>query len=51
MLLLGELIGEPFHLSRCHITHLVQLSLKVDDPLLLLHSILQQVGLALGTFR
>jgi hypothetical protein len=49
--LLGELILEPFLLSRRRLTDLLELSLKVDDPLLLLHCILQQVGPTLGMFR
>jgi hypothetical protein len=48
--LLGEIVLEPFFLSR-RLTELLELSLKVDDPLLLLRCILQQVGPALGTFR
>jgi hypothetical protein len=49
--LLGELVLESFLLSRRRLTNLLELSLKVDDPLLLLRRILQQVGPALGTFR
>jgi hypothetical protein len=49
--LLGKLILEPFLLSRRRLTNLLELSLKVDDPLLLLRRILQQVGPALSTFR
>jgi hypothetical protein len=49
-LLLGELVLEPLLLgSRC-LTDLLELLLKVDDPLFLLHRVLQQVGPALGSF-
>jgi hypothetical protein len=42
--LLGELVLEPFLLSRHRLTNLLEISLKVDNPLLLLRRILQQVG-------
>jgi hypothetical protein len=47
-LLLGELVFEPFLLGGCRLTDLLELSLKVDDPLLLLRCIFQQVNPALG---
>jgi hypothetical protein len=50
-LLLGELVLESFLLSHHRLTDLLELSLKVYDPLLHLHSILQQVGSALGMFH
>jgi hypothetical protein len=49
-LLLGELVLEPFLLRGCRLTDLLDLSLKVDDPRLLLRRILQQVGLPFGPF-
>jgi hypothetical protein len=50
-LLLSELILEPLVLSRCRFTDLFELSLKAEDLLFLVLRILQQVGLAFGTFR
>jgi hypothetical protein len=47
-LLLGELVLEPFLLGGCRLTDLFELSLKVDNMLLLLDCILQQVGLDFG---
>jgi hypothetical protein len=47
-LLLGELVLEPFLLGGCRLTDLLELSLKVDNPLLLFSRILQQVGPAFG---
>jgi hypothetical protein len=47
-LLLGELVLEPFLFGGCRLTNLLELSLKVDNPLLLLRCILQQVGPAFG---
>jgi hypothetical protein len=47
-LLLGELVLEPFLLSGRRLTDLLELSLKVDNPLLLLRRIFQQVGPAFG---
>jgi hypothetical protein len=47
-LLLGELVLEPFLLDGCRLTDLFELSLKVDNLLLLLDCVLQQVGLAFG---
>jgi hypothetical protein len=49
-LLLGELVLKPFLLSGCRPTDLLELSLKVDNPMLLLRRILQQVGPAFGPF-
>jgi hypothetical protein len=49
-LLFGELILEPFLLSGCCLANLLELSLKVDNPLLLLRRILPQVGPAFGPF-
>jgi hypothetical protein len=46
--LLGELILEPLFLGGISLTNLPELSLKVDDPLLLLRCMLQQVGPAFG---
>jgi hypothetical protein len=40
-LLLGELVLEPFLLSGCRLTDLLELPLKVDDSLLLLCCIFQ----------
>jgi hypothetical protein len=48
--LLGELVLEPFLLSSCRFTHLLELSLKVDNLFLLLRRIFQQVGPAFGPF-
>jgi hypothetical protein len=49
-LLLDELVLEPLLLgSRC-LMDLLELLLKVDDPLFLLRRVLQQVGPALGSF-
>jgi hypothetical protein len=44
VLLLGELFLEPFLFGSCQLTDLLELSLKVDDPLFLLRRVLQQVG-------
>jgi hypothetical protein len=41
VLLLGELILEPLLLDGCRLTDLLELSLKVDNPLLLLRRILK----------
>jgi hypothetical protein len=49
-LLLGELVLEPLLLDGCCLADLLELSLKVDNPLLLLRRILQQVGLAFCLF-
>jgi hypothetical protein len=46
--LLGKLVLEPLLISGCHLTDLLELSLKVDNPLFLLLGMLQQVGPALG---
>jgi hypothetical protein len=48
-LLLGKLILEPFLFGGCRLTDLLELSLKVDDPLLLLRRVLQQVGPTFGS--
>jgi hypothetical protein len=47
-LLLSELVLEPFLLGGCRLTDLLEFSLKVDNPLLLLSRILQRVGAAFG---
>jgi hypothetical protein len=47
-LLLGELILELLLLGGCRLADLLELSLKVDNPLLLLRRIFQQVGPAFG---
>jgi hypothetical protein len=47
-LLFGKLVLEPFLFGGCRITDLLELSLKVDDPLFLLRRILQRVGPAFG---
>jgi hypothetical protein len=47
-LLLGELVLKPFLLSGRRLTDLLELPLKVDDPLLLLRRIFQQLSPALG---
>jgi hypothetical protein len=47
-LLLGELVLEPLLFGGYRLAYLVELSLKVDDPLLLLRRILQLVGPAFG---
>jgi hypothetical protein len=47
-LLLSELVLEPFLFGGCRLMDLLELSLKFDDPLLLLRCILQQVGPAFG---
>jgi hypothetical protein len=47
-LLLGELVLEPLLFGSRRLTDLLELSLKVDDLLLLLCRILQQVGPAFG---
>jgi hypothetical protein len=43
-LLLGELVLEPLLLGSCRLTGLLELSLKVNNLLLLLRRILKQVG-------
>jgi hypothetical protein len=48
VLLLGELVLEPFLLSGRRLPDLLEFSLKVDNPLPLLGRILQQVGPAFG---
>jgi hypothetical protein len=45
---LSKLILEPLLLGGCRLADLLELSLKVDNPLLLRRRILQQVGPALG---
>jgi hypothetical protein len=45
-LLLGELVLEPFLLGGRCLADLLELSLKVDNPLLLLRRIFEQVGMA-----
>jgi hypothetical protein len=50
-LLLGKLVLEAFLLSRRRLRDLLELSLKVDNTLLLVRCILQKVGPALSTFR
>jgi hypothetical protein len=47
-LLLSELILEPLLFGGCRLADLLELSLKVDDPLLFLCRILQLVGPAFG---
>jgi hypothetical protein len=47
-LLLGELVLEPLLLGGCLLADLLELSLKVDNPLLPLRRILQQVGPTFG---
>jgi hypothetical protein len=47
-LLLGELILKPFLLRSRRLTDFLELSLKIDNPLLLLRCIFQQVGPAFG---
>jgi hypothetical protein len=49
-LLLCKLILEPLLLSSRHLTDLLELPLKVGNPLLFLRRILRQVGSALGPF-
>jgi hypothetical protein len=49
-LLLGELILEPLLLGSRRLTDLLELLLKVDNPLFLLCRVLQKVGPALGLF-
>jgi hypothetical protein len=49
-LLLGKLVLEAFLLSRRRLRDLLELSLKVDNTLLLVRCILQKVGPALSTF-
>jgi hypothetical protein len=46
--LLGELILELLFLGGSSLTDLLELSLKVNNPLLLLRCILQQIGPAFG---
>jgi hypothetical protein len=46
--LLGKLVLEPLLIGGCHLTDLLELSFKVDNPLFLLLGMLQQVGPALG---
>jgi hypothetical protein len=48
-LLLGELILELLILGSSSLADLLELSLKVDNPLLLLHLIIQQVSPAFGS--
>jgi hypothetical protein len=48
-LLLGELILELLLLGGSHLADLLELSLKLNNPLLLLRRILQQVGPAFGS--
>jgi hypothetical protein len=50
-LILGKLVLEAFLLSRRRLRDLLELSLKVDNTLLLVRCILQKVGPALSTFR
>jgi hypothetical protein len=50
-LLLRELVLEPFLLGCHRLTDLLELSLKVDNPLLFLRCILQQAGPAFSPFR
>jgi hypothetical protein len=47
-LLLGKLVLEPLLLSGCRLAGLLELSLKVNNPLLFLRRIFQQVGPAFG---
>jgi hypothetical protein len=47
-LLLGELVLELLLFGGCRLADLLELSLKVDNPLLFLRRILQQVGPAFG---
>jgi hypothetical protein len=47
-LLLGELVLEPFLFGDRHLTDLLELSLRVEDLLLLVRCNFQQVGPALG---
>jgi hypothetical protein len=49
--LLSKLVLKPLLFSRCCLTDLFELSLKVEYPLFLLGRILQQVRPAFGTFR
>jgi hypothetical protein len=46
--LLSELVLEPLLIGGCHLTELLELSLKVDNLLFLLLCMLQQVSPALG---
>jgi hypothetical protein len=46
--LLGELILEPLLIGGYRLTDLLELSLKIYNPLFLLLCMLQQVGPALG---
>jgi hypothetical protein len=48
VLLLGKLVFEPLLLCGPRLTDLLELPLKVDNPLLLLYCILQQVVPAMG---
>jgi hypothetical protein len=48
-LLLSELILEPFLSGGCRLVDLLDISLEVDNPLLLRRLILQQVGPALSS--
>jgi hypothetical protein len=48
VLLLGELILKLLLIDGRRLTDLLELSLKVDNPLFLLLCMLQQVGPALG---
>jgi hypothetical protein len=49
-LLLGELVLEPLLFGSCRLTDLLELLLKVGNPLLPLRLVLQQVDLAIGPF-
>jgi hypothetical protein len=49
-LLLGELVLEPRLFGSCRLTDLLELLLKVDNPLFFLRRVPQQVGPALGLF-
>jgi hypothetical protein len=46
--LLSELVLEPLFIGGCRLKDLLELSLKVGNPLFLLLGMLQQVGPALG---
>jgi hypothetical protein len=47
-LILGELVLKPFLLGGCRLSDILELSLMVDNPLLLLRCTFQQVSPALG---
>jgi hypothetical protein len=49
-LLLGKLVLEPLLFVSLHLTDLLELLLKVSDPLFPLHRVLQQVNPAFGKF-